>query len=69
MVESKARAQFWIFDEFAATLDRDTAKIVAFNLQKLARQNGKAVLAATTHTDLLARAIKNCLFITILFAT
>jgi ABC-type lipoprotein export system ATPase subunit/GNAT superfamily N-acetyltransferase len=45
-------AQFWILDEFAATLDRDTAKIVAYNLQKLARQQGKAVLAATTHTDL-----------------
>jgi len=40
-------------DEFAAILDRDTAKIVAYNLQKLARQQGKAVLAATTHTDLL----------------
>jgi GNAT superfamily N-acetyltransferase len=51
MIESDA--QFWIMDEFAATLDRDTAKIVAFNLQKLARQQGKAVLAATTHTDLL----------------
>jgi ABC-type lipoprotein export system ATPase subunit/GNAT superfamily N-acetyltransferase len=50
MVESKA--DFWIADEFAATLDRDTAKIVAYNLQKLARQQGKAVLAATTHTDL-----------------
>jgi len=50
MMESKA--QFWIMDEFAATLDRDTAKIVAYNLQKLARQQGKAVLAATTHTDL-----------------
>jgi ABC-type lipoprotein export system ATPase subunit len=50
MIESGA--QFWILDEFAATLDRDTAKIVAFNLQKLARQQGKAVLAATTHTDL-----------------
>ncbi len=50
MIESGA--QFWIMDEFAATLDRDTAKIVAFNLQKLARQQGKAVLAATTHTDL-----------------
>jgi ABC-type ATPase with predicted acetyltransferase domain len=50
MIESKA--QFWVMDEFAATLDRDTAKIVAFNLQKLARQQGKAVLAATTHTDL-----------------
>ena len=50
MIESGA--QFWIMDEFAATLDRDTAKIVAYNLQKLARQYGKAVLAATTHTDL-----------------
>jgi ABC-type ATPase with predicted acetyltransferase domain len=51
MIESQA--QFWIMDEFAATLDRDTAKIVAYNLQKHARQEGKAVLAATTHTDLL----------------
>lgn len=50
MIESQA--QFWIMDEFAATLDRDTAKIVAYNLQKLARQQGKAVLAATTHKDL-----------------
>ena len=50
MIESNA--QFWIMDEFAATLDRDTAKIVAYNLEKLARQQGKAVLAATTHTDL-----------------
>src|SRR4030066_681700 len=44
--------QWWLMDEFAATLDRDTAKIVAFNLQKLARQQGKAVIAATTHSDL-----------------
>jgi ABC-type lipoprotein export system ATPase subunit/predicted N-acetyltransferase YhbS len=50
MMESKA--QFWVLDEFCATLDRDTAKIVAYNLQKLARQEGRAVLAATTHTDL-----------------
>ena len=50
LMESKA--QFWILDEFAATLDRDTAKIVAFNLQKCARQQGRAVLAATTHVDL-----------------
>jgi len=44
--------QYWVADEFCATLDRDTAKIVAFNVQKLARQLGKAVLVATTHTDL-----------------
>ena len=45
-------AQWWIMDEFCSTLDRDTAKIVAFNVQKLARKEGKAVIAATTHTDL-----------------
>jgi len=50
MIESGK--QYWVMDEFCATLDRDTAKIVAFNVQKLARATGKAVLAATTHTDL-----------------
>jgi ABC-type ATPase with predicted acetyltransferase domain len=44
--------QWWIMDEFCSTLDRDTAKIVAFNVQKLARATGKAVVAATTHKDL-----------------
>jgi ABC-type transport system involved in cytochrome c biogenesis ATPase subunit len=44
--------QWWLMDEFAACLDRDTAKIIAFNLQKIARQQGKAVIAATTHSDL-----------------
>ncbi|MEM2107956.1 MAG: GNAT family N-acetyltransferase [Candidatus Bathyarchaeia archaeon] len=44
--------QWWLMDEFAACLDRDTAKIIAFNLQKIARQQGKAVIVATTHTDL-----------------
>ena len=48
----EAQKQWWLMDEFCSTLDRDTAKIVAFNLQKLARQNGKAVIAATTHDDL-----------------
>jgi energy-coupling factor transporter ATP-binding protein EcfA2 len=44
---------FWILDEFTSTLDRDTAKILAYNLQKQARKQGKAVIAATTQTDLL----------------
>ena len=44
--------QWWLMDEFAACLDRDTAKIIAYNLQKLARQQHKAVIAATTHSDL-----------------
>jgi ABC-type lipoprotein export system ATPase subunit/GNAT superfamily N-acetyltransferase len=51
LVESGKK--WWIMDEFCATLDRDTAKIIAFNLQKLARQQRKAVIAATTHTDLM----------------
>jgi len=50
LMESKA--QFWVMDEFAATLDRDTAKIVAFNVQKFARFLGKGVIVATTHMDL-----------------
>ncbi|MDH5461661.1 MAG: ABC transporter ATP-binding protein [Candidatus Bathyarchaeota archaeon] len=45
-------AQWWIMDEFCSLLDRDTAKIVAYNVQKLARKEGKAIVAATTHTDL-----------------
>jgi len=45
-------AQWWIMDEFCATLDRETAKIVAYNVQKIARKLGKAVVAATTHVDL-----------------
>jgi len=48
----EADRQYWVMDEFCSTLDRDMAKIVAYNVQKLARQEGKAVLAATTHTDL-----------------
>jgi ABC-type ATPase with predicted acetyltransferase domain len=48
----ESNKQYWTADEFCATLDRDTAKIVAYNVQKLARQLGKAVLVATTHTDL-----------------
>jgi len=54
--------QYWVADEFCATLDRDTAKIVAFNVQKLARQLGKAVLVATTHTDLF-RDLKPSVYI------
>jgi len=50
MIESGR--QWWIMDEFCATLDRETAKIVAFNVQKQARRSGRAVIAATTHMDL-----------------
>lgn len=45
-------AEVWIADEFAAVLDRDTAKVVAYNVAKAARQAGAILLVATTHTDL-----------------
>jgi len=44
--------QYWLLDEFCSTLDRDTAKVVAYNIQKLARKLGKCLIAATCHTDL-----------------
>ena len=43
----------WVADEFGAVLDRITAEVVAFNLQKIARKTGKSVVVATTHTDLV----------------
>lgn len=45
-------ADVWIADEFGAVLDRVTAKVVAFNLAKVARREGKILMVATTHTDL-----------------
>ena len=38
---------------FPACLDRDNAKIITFNLQKIARQQGKTVITVTTTSDLL----------------
>lgn len=49
----KSDAQFWVADEFCSTLDRDTAKIVAFNAQKLARRERKGLIVATCNQDLL----------------
>lgn len=46
-------ADVWIADEFGAVLDRVTAKVIAFNIQKVARKQGKTLLVATTHTDLV----------------
>jgi ABC-type transport system involved in cytochrome c biogenesis ATPase subunit/GNAT superfamily N-acetyltransferase len=50
---------FWLLDEFTSTLDRDTAKILAYNLQRIARKHGKAVIAATTQRDLLKDFVPN----------
>ncbi len=42
----------WVIaDEFTATLDRTLAKIVAFNIRRLADRTGTGFLLATTHND------------------
>lgn len=51
IIESEAKV--WIADEFTAALDRITARVVAFNVQKIARKTGATVIVATTHMDLL----------------
>jgi ABC-type lipoprotein export system ATPase subunit len=50
MIDSGKR--FWLADEFCSTLDRTTARVVAFNIQKLARRSDATLVVATTHTDL-----------------
>lgn len=49
----ETNADVWVADEFGAVLDRITAKVVAYNLQKVARLHKKTVVVATTHTDLV----------------
>ena len=45
----------WIVaDEFTATLDRTLARIIAFNIQRLAQRTGTSFLLATTHEDVVA---------------
>ena len=50
MIDSGKR--YWLADEFCSTLDRTTARVVAFNIQKLARRSGATLVVATTHVDL-----------------
>ncbi|MGV1754848.1 ATP-binding cassette domain-containing protein [Agrobacterium sp. CG674] len=47
-------ADVWIADEFGAVLDRVTARVVAFSMQKVARRAGKTFMPATTHDDMVA---------------
>lgn len=42
----------WVADEFTGILDRVTARVVAHNLQRVARKAGATVIVATTHMDL-----------------
>ena len=43
----------YIVDEIGAALDRVMAKVLVYNLQKWARRQGKMVVAASTHHDLI----------------
>ena len=49
----ESNQDFWFIDEFCSFLDRDTAKIVSYNIQKIARKLGKKLVVATAHNDLL----------------
>lgn len=49
----EADADVWVADEFGAVLDRVTARIVAFSMAKVARRQGKTLIVATTHSDML----------------
>ena len=51
IIESGAKV--WVADEFLAVLDRTTAKVIAYNLQKVARKLGATLIVATTHTDMV----------------
>ncbi len=52
-------ADVWVADEFGAVLDRVTARVVAFNVAKVARRLGKTLMVATTHTDLIDELAPN----------
>lgn len=47
-------AEVWVADEFLAVLDRTSAKVIAYSLQKAARRAGATVIVATTHTDMIS---------------
>jgi ABC-type ATPase with predicted acetyltransferase domain len=49
----ESQADVWVADEFMAVLDRTAAKVIAFALQKTARNVGATVIVATTHHDLV----------------
>lgn len=52
-------ADVWIADEFGAVLDRVTARVVAFSMQKVSRRAGKTFMVATTHDDMVAELAPN----------
>lgn len=46
-------APWLLADEFTATLDRTLAKLIAFNVRRLAERRGQGFLLATTHEDIV----------------
>lgn len=52
-------ADVWVADEFGAVLDRDTAKAVAFSMQKFSRRCNAILVIATTHKDLRSELAPN----------
>lgn len=46
-------AQVWMADEFLALLDRTTARVIAFNIQKISRKVNATLVVATTHRDMV----------------
>lgn len=46
-------ADVWVADEFGAVLDRTTARVVSYNMAKVARREGKTFMVATTHDDMV----------------
>ena len=57
IIESGAKV--WFADEFLAVLDRTTAMIIAFNMQRVARAVGATLIVATTHTDMVTDLAPN----------
>jgi uncharacterized protein len=47
------RPQWLVADEFTATLDRTLARVIAFNIRRLADRMGVGFLLATTHEDVV----------------
>ena len=47
------KPQWIVADEFTAALDRPLAKVIAFNIRKLASRLGIGCLFATTHEDII----------------
>lgn len=49
----ETNSEVWVADEFLAVLDRTAAKVIAYSMQKTAREMGATLMVATTHTDMV----------------